>query len=140
MRIAVALTVFFFILQGCGSTVSASHIIVVDTLDSQHGRSCMRKRAEEKINECIFGEAKNWRIEVSIGPGPPGMPGAHIFLPDAGQVLDVIVSRCRLGKAFLQSATDGQAMLWIGSPGLTAQQSGCVRSMERPGLRLVKEE
>jgi hypothetical protein len=128
------------VLQTCGHKASAEPIVIVDDMNAANIESCVRLEGDRQVRECLYGEAQSWLIEISVGPGLPGTPGSEIFVPNAVGVLQQIVDRCNLGRAFLESGSDGQASLWVGHPDLTSPQIECVRSMERPGLRLVKNE
>ena len=91
--------------------------------------------SEEKAAEV---DRSRWHIEVFNGPSITGDPATnHIFLTNADTRLIEIVDQCRLGKTYRMQHTDGVLMLAIANSDLAAEQLECVRSKERPGLKLI---
>ena len=141
------ISLLFVALASLGCAAPKNQIIQLDELDDARIRQCIgypddNPKSDENY-QCLIGVSPRWEIDLlsfklakrSEPVNPNGPPPASVL-----QLLQEIVERCELGSAYLQNATDGGARLLIGNPDLKSSQLNCVRSAERPGLRVAKRE
>ena len=120
--------------------VLAEPITVIGHNDFERWAACAHFVSPRERRDCYYSYARTkWTIEIFEGPGIPAEPGAEVFVPNALQALQDIVDRCGLGSSYYVRATDGVANLSVGHPDLNPKQIECIRSAERPGLRLRQE-
>ncbi|MEL6529344.1 MAG: hypothetical protein AAGK01_04005 [Pseudomonadota bacterium] len=119
---ALSLTIVAASLAACADNASAEPTPITVAQTSDEAEDTMHAR---------------WNIEVHSGRGIPGSPGADQYIANYLEVLQEIVDRCKIGKTVLVQATDGVSLLAIMNDDLSEDQIACVRTSERPGLRLV---
>jgi hypothetical protein len=123
----------------CACKPASTPISKIDDMKPEVVERCIQKAELRDVYRCLLGVVPSWQIDVTAdelvdGPLNPNPPLA----PQAIAVLQAIVDECQIGETYLQSGYDFKGTLLITHANLTSGQIKCIRSKERPGLRLAK--